>query len=89
MFSDKRILLAAILSSIYFVILFTGVPGMLNSNLVNGVLELFTIPMIVLQGSILASVCYRLIRKKSINSLQTIVSGVLSLGVILSFFFIS
>lgn len=89
MFSDRRILIAAILSSIYFVILFTEVPAMLNSNLVNVVLELFTIPMIVLQGSILASVCYRLIRKESRSSLKTIVSGVLSMGVILSFFFIS
>lgn len=89
MFSDKRILVAAILSSIYFVILFTGVPAMLNSNFVNGLLELFTIPMIILQGSILASAGYRLIRKESRNSLQMMISGALSMGVILSFFFIS
>ena len=89
MFSDKRILIAAILSSIYFVALFIGVPEMIDSNFVFGLVELFTIPMIILQGSILASVCYRLVNKESRNSLQPIVSGVLSLGIILSFFFIS
>lgn len=89
MFSDKRILVAAILSGIYFVILFTGVPAMLNSNFLNGFLELFTIPMIILQGSILASAAYRLIRKESRNSLQMIISGALSMGIIVSFFFIS
>ena len=89
MFSDKRILVAAILSAIYFVLLFTGVPEVLNSNFVYGLVELFTIPMIILQGSILASAAYRLIRKESRNSFHMIISGVLSMGIIVSFFFVS
>jgi hypothetical protein len=60
-----KILLALSLLSVgYFTLAFTKSFSNLNSNFVNALFELFTLPLIVLQGFLLGFSAYQLFKKQ-------------------------
>lgn len=88
MTADKKIFIAAILSSVYFSLMFSGVLAGINSVVVGAVAELVTIPLMLLQVFILGFVGYHLLKKEKPMSYRFALSGLISAGLVACFFLV-
>lgn len=88
MTADKKIFIAAILSSIYFALMFSGVLAAINSILIGAVAEVVTIPLMLLQVFILGFIGYHLLKKEKPMTYRFALSGLISAGLVVCFFLI-
>lgn len=83
---DKKIFIAEIMASVYFVLMFTGVIAGLNYVVVGAIVEFITIPLMLLQVFILGLVGYTLLKKEKKMNYSLALSGLLSAGLVACFF---
>ncbi|MBC8987109.1 hypothetical protein H9X96_15150 [Pedobacter sp. N36a] len=88
MTADKKIFIAAILSSVYFVLMFTGVFAGINSVVIGAVAELVTIPLMLFQVFILGFIGYNLLKREKPLTYRFALSAIMSAGLVLCFFFV-
>lgn len=88
MSTDKKIFIAAILSSVYFILMFTGVLTGINSVLVSVIAEIVTIPLMLLQIFILGFIGYNIFKKEKPMTYRFAFSGLMSAGLVLCFFLV-
>lgn len=86
--SDKRVLLASVVSFVYFMLLFAGIPARLNFVMVGVIAEIITIPLMVLQVLILVHVGRRMNVKEARQVWPLVAAAAISLLLIVLFFLV-
>lgn len=77
--SDRKVLLASIISGSYFMLLFCNLLVRINYTFASFVVELFTIPMLLIQGAIIGYVLHWIFIQKKKISFPIAAAGVISL----------
>lgn len=85
MSTDKKLLIAEILATAYFVLMFTGIIASINFPVVGAIVELITIPLMLFQVCIFLIVGYTLLNRDKKMNYELALSGLMSVGLIVYF----
>jgi len=84
--SNRTILFAALISAVYFAMLFFSFPLNLSAVLYGAILEMCTIPLVLLQGFIIFYVIRSAVTQKSRVSVEMIMALIISIAVFVLMF---